>query len=935
MSVLEILDTLVLKPLQLIFEVVYIITNRITGNPGMSIVILSLLMNFLVLPLYMRADAMQEEERETEKRLEKGVSHIKKTFRGDERMMMLQTYYRQNDYKPTYVLKGAVSLFLEIPFFIAAYRFLSTLQLLNGVSFGPVADLGRPDGMLSFAGVTVNVLPIIMTAVNLVSCVIFTKGSTLKSKIQLYAMALFFLVFLYSSPSGLVFYWTLNNVFSLVKTCFYKMKNPRGVLAVMAALAGIGVLVYGLFFCAGATGKMKAFFALCALLMQIPILGKILRGGILSKKFGKFFAGTGGNNADKGRIKAACDKKIFAAGGVFLAVLLGALIPSAVIASSPQEFVDITYYYNPLWFVVSSFCLAFGIFVIWLGVFYHLVGPSAKFIFDKAIWILSGAAVINYMFFAKDMGILNSKLKFDNGVDFTKETQLLNGFVLLAVAAVFYFIFKFGHKHVRQILATGIIAIAVMSAVNIVNIQTSIAGVKEQALEYGAETPRFSLSKDGKNVIVLMLDRAMGQYVPYIFDEKPELKEQFSGFTHYANTISFGGSTNFGAPALFGGYEYTPVEMNKRSDEPLVSKHNEALKVMPVLFDENDYDVTVCDPSYANYKWIPDLSIYDDYPDIQTYITKGKFTTVSSKLQDIKDNKRNFFCYGIMKAVPLCLQEVMYNEGMYNKEVYVQADYTGDDMLTYSEQTIYDEHTAVGMNSEFMQSYNVIEALPYITDVSKNQTNTFLMMANDMTHQTMMLQKPDYIPKNNIDNTEYDTNVNGGLKIETDMQIRHYHSNMAAMVQLGKWFDYMRKNGVYDNTRIILVSDHGFPLHQIEDLQYDDGEDMALFYPLLMVKDFNSEGFTTSDEFMTNGDVATLAMKGIIDNPVNPFTGKVINSAEKTAHDQYIVTQAEWDVNINNGNTYQPAKWYSVHDNIWDMKNWRIAAENAVLPFEN
>ena len=38
---------------------------------------------------------------------------------------LLQTYYRQNNYKPTYVLKGATSLFLEIPFFIAAYAFLS------------------------------------------------------------------------------------------------------------------------------------------------------------------------------------------------------------------------------------------------------------------------------------------------------------------------------------------------------------------------------------------------------------------------------------------------------------------------------------------------------------------------------------------------------------------------------------------------------------------------------------------------------------------------------------------------------------------------------------------------------------------------------------------------------------------------------------------
>ena len=54
----------------------------------------------------------------------------------------LDVYKRQ-------VLKGATSLFLEIPFFIAAYKFLSGLQLLNGVSFGPIADLGRPDGLLA------------------------------------------------------------------------------------------------------------------------------------------------------------------------------------------------------------------------------------------------------------------------------------------------------------------------------------------------------------------------------------------------------------------------------------------------------------------------------------------------------------------------------------------------------------------------------------------------------------------------------------------------------------------------------------------------------------------------------------------------------------------------------------------------------------------
>ena len=148
MSFGEILSRLLLMPLQLMFEVIYMIANRVIDNPGMSIIVLSLVMNFLVLPLYKRADAMQEEERDMEIKLRDGVAHIKKTFKGDERMMMLQTYYRQNNYKPTYVLRGAVSLFLEIPFFIAAYRFLSELQLLNGVSFGPVSDLSKPDELL-------------------------------------------------------------------------------------------------------------------------------------------------------------------------------------------------------------------------------------------------------------------------------------------------------------------------------------------------------------------------------------------------------------------------------------------------------------------------------------------------------------------------------------------------------------------------------------------------------------------------------------------------------------------------------------------------------------------------------------------------------------------------------------------------------------------
>lgn len=47
--------------------------------------------------------------------------------------------------------------------------------------------------------------------------------------------------------------------------------------------------------------------------------------------------------------------------------------------------------------------------------------------------------------------------------------------------------------------------------------------------------------------------KSLGEFVPYIMQERPELQQQFAGFTYYDNTISFGASTNFGAPALFGG----------------------------------------------------------------------------------------------------------------------------------------------------------------------------------------------------------------------------------------------------------------------------------------------------------------------------------------------------------------------------------------------
>ena len=74
MNVFTAIYMLLLRPLELLFEYVYVIANRFIQNPGMSIIALSLAMNFLVLPLYKRADAMQAEQRDTEARLNPWVT---------------------------------------------------------------------------------------------------------------------------------------------------------------------------------------------------------------------------------------------------------------------------------------------------------------------------------------------------------------------------------------------------------------------------------------------------------------------------------------------------------------------------------------------------------------------------------------------------------------------------------------------------------------------------------------------------------------------------------------------------------------------------------------------------------------------------------------------------------------------------------------------
>ncbi len=844
-----------IQPLVLLIECIFTIMSRLFGNYGLAIIMVSIVINLLILPLYKRSDALQEQERKKQKDMEHWVKHIRKTFKGDERFMMLSTYYRQQDYQPLNAIRGSLSLLLQIPFFIAAYHYLTTVNL-QGASFLFLKNLSEADHLWKLGSLSINVMPLLMTAINLISGFIYTKEFAFKDKMQLYVLAGVFLVILYQSPSGLVLYWTMNNLFSLCKNIVMKC--------------------------------------------LMPVLEKYKKEPV-----------------EKAPITTS--PKTFVTGALLLTVLIGLVIPASVISASPAEFISINAYRTPLIFVWLTLCVAIGVFLVWGGILYYISSPKAKPILEKGACALALIALADYMFFGNRTGMVSPILVFEGGLSVDWKLGVLSLGIAAALAVIVWGCWKY-RKLWQSVLTILILSLLVLGIRDMRKADRELAEMDYiKSLSAQTETkevePILTLSKTEKNVVVFMVDRAISDYFPYIMAEKPELAEQFSGFVYYPNTISFGQYTIYGSAAIFGGYEYMPAEMNARDDMLAVEKQNEALKVLPVLFQEMNYDVTICDPPLAGYREISDLSIYEEYPDMNAYITMGAYMGEDDRfvkrLQDSQE--RNFFCYSLLKAAPVLAQPILYDGGNYFESAKNNTQ-----------------------SPAFMESYTVLSNLPGLTDIREDSPGGFVMINNETPHEPCLLQMPDYVPADSVSNGAYEDSsrftVDGRtMRVENSYQLEHYHINMATYLQLGKWLDYLKECGVYDNTRIIIVSDHGRTLGQFEDLLVSEELDVQGYHPILLVKDFNAGEFAVSNTFMTNGDVPVLALEGLVEEPVNPFTGNPIDDTAKKEGRLYITTAENYDQNPGNTIDTTGGVWYTLTgENIFDKNNWKKVEEPVV-----
>ena len=880
-----------IMPLIQLTEFFYSLFFEVTGNQGIAVIGLSFVVTIFTLPLYMVAEQWQETERNIQKKLKPGVERIKNTFKGDEQYMILTAFYKENHYHPIYALRSSFSLLIQIPFFIAAYNFLSNLEPLKNYSFLFIKSFGEPDATFHIGSFAVNILPIAMTIINCVAGFIYSKGHSISEKIQIYGCAAVFLLLLYNSPAGLVVYWTMNNILSLVKNIFYKIKNPKKVLYIIACILSICMIL-----CAAIIFKnAKIIFRIGLVFAGVVIPAAPFAVSFFSSLFESHFKILDEN--PKLRLS------IFLISAFILAVLTGLAIPSILMQSEPEQYSYVDSYTSPLYFVWHTFFQALGFFVVWPFCFYALFSAKTKKILTFLFSFIAFSAVLNCFAFSGKYGPVNPNLLFMTPQHFMPriKTVIVNILCMLVILASLVAAFSFKAKILNSVCTIFLISLAAISGKNIISVQNSFRRMPAPDFSKKIE-PVFHLSKTGKNVIVLMQDRYFSPLIPEILKNNPELNEQLDGFVWYPNTVSFGKLTMIGTPGIFGGYDYTPFEINRRADKTLQQKHNEAILTMPVVFHNNNWNVTVADLPYENYLEQPVTDMYKGYEFINRVTTHGTYSDIWYARHGMKKSpfmsegiKRNFIWFSVLKIVPPFMRQIIYH-----KEYWIS-------------------YNKFENSAKFIDNYSEIDLFPELFDDS-SEKNAFFLLDNEANHESILLQAPDYVPVENV------TQFGPGGNDET------YSSMVGIILRFTNFIDFLKKNEIYDNTKIIIVSDHGMSRdtgtfdNKTQNFPFNKDNMTAT----LLVKDFSSRGKLKKDyTFMTNADTPALALKDIDGNALNPFTKSPLDVNSMgggiTKNDFIKMSNAPAEstrIRKNKKFNIKDDEWYAVKDNIFDDKNW-------------
>ena len=200
-------------------------SNQVTGNYGIDIILLTILIKILFYPLTQKSIVSMRKMQE----LGPILKTLKEKYKGDAQRLNQETMNLYKTYKIN-PLSGCLPMLAQIPVFIALYKgLLVTIELRHAPFFLWVNDLSAPEHLwdIAVAGYTVPIrlLPLLMGVSMFVQQKMTPSAGMepAQQKMMLFMPIIFTFMF-WSFPTGLVIYWLVNNVLAIGQQMIYNRK---------------------------------------------------------------------------------------------------------------------------------------------------------------------------------------------------------------------------------------------------------------------------------------------------------------------------------------------------------------------------------------------------------------------------------------------------------------------------------------------------------------------------------------------------------------------------------------------------------------------------------------------------------------------------------------------------------------------------------------
>lgn len=184
----------------------------LVGNYGWAIVIMTILIRLPFVPL----SIFSRKKMEDYQRFQPTIQRIRQKYKHDLKMQNqeLMKFHVDHNLSTATPLLGCLPLLIQMPILFALYRVLGNyLDLYQAPFFGWIIDLSAKDPYY--------VIPVLM-GLTMLWQQAMTPSSDGKQKVMMYFVSIVMTVLFANFPVGLVLYWTMNNVITLMEDYFRK-----------------------------------------------------------------------------------------------------------------------------------------------------------------------------------------------------------------------------------------------------------------------------------------------------------------------------------------------------------------------------------------------------------------------------------------------------------------------------------------------------------------------------------------------------------------------------------------------------------------------------------------------------------------------------------------------------------------------------------------